>query len=125
MYEIGRLCVKLAGRDAGKTCVIVDILKDNYVIIDGATRRRKCNITHLEPLDKIIKIKKKATHANVEKEFKKLKIDVLNTKPKKPTSRPKKVRKTIKIKEATKKEIKKTETKKGKKDAPKKKTVKK
>ena len=58
MYKVGRLCVKLAGRDAGKKCVIVDVLKDNYVMIDGATRRRKCNIAHLEPLDKCIKIKR-------------------------------------------------------------------
>ena len=107
MYEVGRLCVKLAGRDAGKKCVIVDILKDNYVLIDGATRRKKCNTAHLEPLDKIIKIRKKATHADVTKEFKKLKIEILNTKPKKIDSKPKKIRKTVKTKETVKKEIKK------------------
>ena len=72
MYEIGRLCVKLAGRDAGKKCVIIDILKDNYVMIDGSTRRRKCNTAHLEPLNQVIKIKKKATNAEVIKAFKKL-----------------------------------------------------
>ena len=106
MYEIGRLCVKIAGRDAGKKCVVVDILKDNYVMIDGATRRKKCNTTHLVPLDKIINIKKKATHADVAKEFKKLKIAVLNTKPKKSSARPKKSKKSSKAKE-TKKPVKK------------------
>ena len=93
MYKVGKLCVKLAGRDAGKTCIIVDVLKDNYVMIDGGTRRRKCNTNHLEPLDKIIKIKKKATHADVIKEFKKLKLPVNTTKPKKTASKPKKERK--------------------------------
>ena len=63
--KIGQLCIKLAGRDANKLCVIVDILENNFVLIDGNTRRRKCNIKHLEPLDKILKIKKKASHEEV------------------------------------------------------------
>ena len=50
MIDIGRVCIKLAGRDAGKKCVIVGILDDKTVMIDGETRRRKCNILHLEPL---------------------------------------------------------------------------
>jgi large subunit ribosomal protein L14e len=58
MYQIGRLCVKLAGRDARKKCVIIDVLDNNFVMIDGQTRRKKCNIRHLEPLDKVLKIKK-------------------------------------------------------------------
>ena len=81
--EIGRLCVKLAGRDAGKKCVIVDVLKDNFVMIDGATRRRKCNILHLEPLAQMIQIKKGASHADVAKEFSKLGIEMFESKPKK------------------------------------------
>ena len=114
MYKVGRLCVKLAGRDAGKKCVIVDVLKDNYVMIDGATRRRKCNTAHLEPLNKVIKIKKNATHIEVVKEFKKLKIKVLETKPKKALARPKKARKAVKTKEKLKAQVKK-ETEKTKK----------
>jgi len=43
----GRICVKTAGRDAGLKCVIVDVLDDKFVLIDGETRRRKCNILHL------------------------------------------------------------------------------
>lgn len=91
--EIGKLCVKIAGRDAGKKCVIVDVLEDHFVMIDGATRRRKCNIMHLEPLGESIKIKKGASHADVAKEFKKLKLEVFETKPKKSVERPKKQRK--------------------------------
>jgi large subunit ribosomal protein L14e len=60
--EVGRLCVKIAGRDAGKECVIVDVQDKNFVIIDGNTRRRKCNITHLELLPHKADIKKGATH---------------------------------------------------------------
>lgn len=81
--EIGRLCIKLAGRDAGRVCAVVDHLDGNYVIIDGNVRRRKCNLLHLEPLDELIKIKKGASHSDVAAEFKKLKLDVWSTKQKK------------------------------------------
>ncbi|WP_457611716.1 KOW motif-containing protein, partial [Methanocaldococcus sp.] len=33
--EIGRVCIKTLGREAGNTCVIVDILDKNFVLIDG------------------------------------------------------------------------------------------
>jgi len=41
MIEIGRLCVKIAGRDAGLKCVIVDILKDYLIRWDLITKIRK------------------------------------------------------------------------------------
>ena len=69
MIEVGRLCIKIAGRDAGLKCVIVDVLDDKFVLIDGETRRRKCNILHLEPLKDTIKIKKNASHEGIKKEF--------------------------------------------------------
>ena len=56
--KIGQLCVKIAGRDAGQHCLVVDVLEKNSVLIDGQTRRRKCNILHLEPLVKVLEIKK-------------------------------------------------------------------
>ncbi len=98
MIEIGRICLKLAGRDAGGTCVIVDVLEGNYVLIDGNVRRRKCNIFHLEPTSKKIDIKKGASHEDVKTEFSKLKIDVWETKPKEKKERPRKIRKK-KVKE--------------------------
>lgn len=92
MIEIGRLCIKLAGRDAGRECVIVDVLDDNYVLIDGNVRRRKCNILHLEPMAKKIGIKKDASHEEVRKEFSKLKLPVWETKPKEKREKPRKIR---------------------------------
>jgi large subunit ribosomal protein L14e len=50
IFDIGRVCIKLAGRDAGKPCIVVNIIDDSYVLIEGETRRRKCNVAHLEPL---------------------------------------------------------------------------
>ncbi len=76
MIEIGRVCVKIAGRDAGKHCVVVEILQKNLVLVDGGTRRRKCNIAHLEPLDKKIDVKKGASHEEVISALKKAGIKI-------------------------------------------------
>lgn len=94
MFEIGRLCVKIAGREAGKKCVVVDTIDDNYVLLDGQVRRKKCNIMHLEPLKDVLKIKKNESHEEIKKEFQKLGIMVLDTKPKKAGPRPRTVRKS-------------------------------
>jgi len=104
MIEIGRMVVKTAGRDARKQAVIVEIVEDNYVIIDGQTRRKKCNIKHLEPLDKKIDIQKGANHTTIITEFKKLGIEIKETKPKEKTQRPKKQ----KLKKKAKTELEKT-----------------
>ncbi len=68
--EVGRICVKLAGREAGRKCVIVDIIDDNFVLITGpkqltGVKRRRVNIKHIEPLDKVINIRKGATDEEV------------------------------------------------------------
>ena len=93
VLDIGRLCVKTAGRDAGQTCVVVEKVDDTRVLIDGATRRRPCNIEHLEALPKTVDIKKGASHADVEKAFKKEGLTVRSTKPKKAGAKPTQQRK--------------------------------
>ena len=94
MIEIGRLCVKIAGRDAGKKCLIVDILDDKHVLIDGETRRRKCNILHIEPLNQVIKIEKNISHEDVTKALDGLGIKARETKTKPKKEKPIKKRKT-------------------------------
>lgn len=96
MLEIGRLCIKTAGRDAGCKCIVIDILDNKYVKIDGETRRRKCNISHLEPLNSIIKINKNASHEDVKKECKKLGFNIKETKPKEKQVKPKKIKEKVK-----------------------------
>jgi len=91
MIEIGRVCVKIAGRDAGLKCVIVDTLGKQFVLIDGETRRRKCNMFHLEPLSQMLKISKGASHADVAKAFKELGITLEVKKQKARTGKPAKV----------------------------------
>lgn len=93
MIEIGRLCVKTAGRDAGCHCVVIEILDNNYVMIDGETRRRKCNISHLEPKSAIIKIEKNISHEEIKKEFEKLGLKARDTKSKQKTEKPARKRK--------------------------------
>ncbi|MCB9362329.1 50S ribosomal protein L14e [Candidatus Woesearchaeota archaeon] len=93
MIEVGRVCVKIAGRDARKKCVVVEVLDKNYVTVDGQTRRRKVNMSHLEPLDKTLGIASGANHAAVVAAFKDLGIEIADRKSKKPAERPKQVRK--------------------------------
>ena len=93
MIEVGRICVKTAGRDSRYKCAIVDIINNNFVLIDGDVRRKRCNIKHLEPLGKVIKIRKGASHDVVVAEFKKLGIEIKEKKSKPKTERPRKIRK--------------------------------
>ena len=55
--EVGRVCVKTAGREAGSKCAIIEIIDDNFVEVVGAdVKNRRCNIDHLEPLDETIEV---------------------------------------------------------------------
>jgi large subunit ribosomal protein L14e len=92
LYEIGRLCVKIAGRDAGKKCVIVEQKDAQRVLIDGETRRRLCNVRHLEPLLEQLELSKGASHADVVAAFGKLGVTLVEPKPRKAAARPTKVR---------------------------------
>ena len=74
MLNVGRLCVKIAGREAGNKCVIVEVVDNNFVLVDGNVKRKRCSITHLEPLNDTIELKKDASHTDIIAEFKKLKI---------------------------------------------------
>ncbi|MHA1985001.1 MAG: 50S ribosomal protein L14e [Promethearchaeota archaeon] len=76
VYDIGRLCVKTMGREAGHYCVIVDIVDKNYLLIDGLkVKRRRVNFNHIEPIKDTIKIKKGAKHEDVEEAIKKANLE--------------------------------------------------
>ncbi len=124
IFDIGRICVKLAGRDAGKKCVIVESLDSQFVLVDGETRRRKVNMKHLEPLDEVLEIKKGASHEHVQAAFEKRGWNVWNTKPKQPSARPRLKRK-VAVKDTSKVKEKKASKSKTtvKKDASEKKDV--
>ncbi len=82
MMDVGRLCIKTAGRHAGNYCVIVDKVDDNFVLIDGNVPRKKCNIKHLEPLNTVLDIKKGASTDSVHAAMKKESIEVFTKKSK-------------------------------------------
>jgi len=111
MIEIGRMCVKLAGRDARKKGIIIDVLDDGYVLIDGEIRRRKCNIKHLELLEKVVEIKKNADHGAVVEALEKEGISVPLKRKKSPGPRPRKIRKVKEKPEEKPKKSKKVEAK--------------
>ena len=68
VMEVGRVCVKLAGHEAGKRCAIVEALDDTNVVISGpGVKRRRCNIAHLEPTDKKLDIQKGASDEEVKR----------------------------------------------------------
>jgi len=68
--ELGRICVKIAGREAGKKCVIVDIIDKNFVLVTGpkkatGVKRRRTNVNHVEPTEKKIDIKRGASDEEI------------------------------------------------------------
>jgi large subunit ribosomal protein L14e len=73
--DIGRICVKLSGREAGGKCVIVDVVDKSFVLITGpkkvtGVRRRRVNINHVEPLQDKIEIKRGASDEDVSEALK-------------------------------------------------------
>lgn len=75
--EIGRVCEKICGKEKGQICVVINKDKEGFVLIDGNVKRRKCNISHLKPLDNVLKIKQKEDTEKVREAMRKAGIDVI------------------------------------------------
>ena len=68
VMEIGRTCIKTAGREAGEKCVIVDIIDKTHVLVSGPNiKRRSCNVKHLEPLTNKLDIAKGASDEDIKR----------------------------------------------------------
>ena len=68
--EVGRICIKTRGREAGRRCVIVDVIDKNFVLVTGpksltGVRRRRANINHLNPTEEKINIRRGASDEEV------------------------------------------------------------
>ena len=68
--EVGRICVKQTGREAGRKCVIIDVMDKSFVLITGpkkvtGVKRRRVNINHLQPLDDKIDVTRGAADEEV------------------------------------------------------------
>ncbi len=74
--EVGRVCMKTAGREAGRFCVVVRKIDETFVEITGpksltGVKRRRANVAHLEPLPYLLDIKEGASDAEVIEAYKK------------------------------------------------------
>ena len=68
--EVGRVCLKVAGREFGRKCVIVDVMDKSFVLVTGpkkvtGVKRRRANINHVAPLEDSIQIKRGASDEEV------------------------------------------------------------
>ena len=56
LVEVGRVCVKKFGRDAGKRAVVTKVIDANFVNVVTSVRlkNRRCNVKHLEFLSEKI-----------------------------------------------------------------------
>ena len=68
--EVGRVCVKVAGRETGRKCIIVDVMDKSFVLVTGpkkvsGVKRRRVNINHVAPTENTIQIKRGASDEEV------------------------------------------------------------
>lgn len=73
--DIGTLCMKISGREAGKICTIVKKIDKSFVMVSGpklvsGVKRRRCNIEHLEPTEIKLDIKEDASDEELIKAYK-------------------------------------------------------
>jgi large subunit ribosomal protein L14e len=60
----------MQGREAGKKCVIVDVIDESFVLVTGpkavsGVKRRRANVKHLQPLEDLLEISKGASEEEI------------------------------------------------------------
>lgn len=73
--EVGRICIKVTGRESGQKCVIVDLIDKNFVLVTGpkkvsGIKRRRSNVNHVEVTEDVIDIDRGASDADIVKALK-------------------------------------------------------
>jgi large subunit ribosomal protein L14e len=68
--EVGRICVKQAGREIGKKCIVIDVMDKSFVLVTGpkkvtGIKRRRVNINHVMPLQDKVDVKRGASDEEV------------------------------------------------------------
>jgi large subunit ribosomal protein L14e len=122
--ETGRVCMKIAGREAGKYCVVVKKMNDAFVEVTGpkiltGVKRRRANIEHLEPLEYVLQINDSASDEDVVAALEKAGL-VTKLGLKKPSAADMKAEKAKPEKEAKEEKAEKKEAKEKKEEKPKK-----
>lgn len=73
--EVGKICIKVTGRESGHKCVIVDLIDKNFVLVTGpkeisGIKRRRSNVNHIEATEDVIDIDRGASDAEIVKALK-------------------------------------------------------
>jgi large subunit ribosomal protein L14e len=60
----------MQGREAGKRCVIVEVIDESFVLVTGpkavsGVKRRRANVKHLQPLEELLQISKGASEEEI------------------------------------------------------------
>jgi large subunit ribosomal protein L14e len=129
--EVGRVCMKTAGKEAGQYCVVIKKMDDNFVFITGpkvltGIKRRRCNVEHLEPTQYSVKIKDDEGEKEIINAYEKsgllAKLNLAKPSPEIVKEAEKEVKKAAKVEKAKKevKEEKKIEKEKNPKKKPRK-----
>jgi large subunit ribosomal protein L14e len=68
--EIGRICIKQAGREQGKKCVIVDTMDKSFILVTGpknltGVKRRRVNLEHMSVLEDKVEVRRGASDEEV------------------------------------------------------------
>ncbi|MDR2719635.1 MAG: 50S ribosomal protein L14e [Nitrososphaerota archaeon] len=68
--EVGRICVKEAGREQGKKCVIVDVMDKSFILVTGpknltGIKRRRVNLDHVVALDDKVEVRRGASDEEI------------------------------------------------------------
>ena len=68
--EVGRICIKIAGREAGKRCIVVDVMDKSFVMVTGpkkltGVKRKRVNMNHLLTLADKLDLKRGASDDEV------------------------------------------------------------
>jgi large subunit ribosomal protein L14e len=68
--EVGRICMKIAGRETGKKCVIVDVMDKSFVLVTGpkkvtGIKRKRVNLNHITVLQEKLDLKRGASDEEV------------------------------------------------------------
>jgi len=72
LLDVGRVCVKVRGRDAGGLCVVVEAPAAGRVLVDGiGVRRRKVSVLDVEPTPSVVSVKKDSSTEAVVRELEK------------------------------------------------------
>jgi large subunit ribosomal protein L14e len=68
--EVGRICIKQAGREIGQKCVVIDVMDKSFILVTGpkkltGIKRRRVNLNHVSPLEDKIEVKRGASDEEV------------------------------------------------------------